>query len=56
MQAHRIEQILARTGYFDMNLNGKRDCVADYIFLASEDSGYMTGQVFHPNGGTIVGS
>jgi NAD(P)-dependent dehydrogenase (short-subunit alcohol dehydrogenase family) len=25
-----------------------------YVFLAAEDSSYMTGQVLHPNGGTIV--
>jgi len=25
-----------------------------YIFLASDDASYMSGQVLHPNGGTIV--
>ena len=25
-----------------------------YVFLASADSSYMTGQVLHPNGGEIV--
>jgi NAD(P)-dependent dehydrogenase (short-subunit alcohol dehydrogenase family) len=25
-----------------------------YVFLACEDTSYMTGQVLHPNGGTIV--
>jgi NAD(P)-dependent dehydrogenase (short-subunit alcohol dehydrogenase family) len=25
-----------------------------YVFLASEDSSYMSGQVLHPNGGVIV--
>ncbi|WP_343233029.1 SDR family oxidoreductase [Miltoncostaea marina] len=26
-----------------------------YVFLASDDASYMSGQVLHPNGGTIVG-
>ena len=24
------------------------------VFLASDDSSYLTGQVLHPNGGTVV--
>ena len=27
-----------------------------FLFLACEDSSYMSGQVMHPNGGTVVGS
>ena len=27
-----------------------------YVFLASDDSSYMTGQILHPNGGSIVNS
>ena len=26
-----------------------------FLFLACEDSSYMTGQVLHPNGGTVIG-
>jgi NAD(P)-dependent dehydrogenase (short-subunit alcohol dehydrogenase family) len=25
-----------------------------YVFLASDDSSYMTGQLLHPNGGSVV--
>ena len=25
-----------------------------YVFLASDDASHMTGQVLHPNGGTVV--
>jgi len=30
------------------------ECGPAYVFLASEDSSYFTGQVLHPNGGTVV--
>jgi len=34
---------------------GQPDEVATcYVFLASDDTSYMTGQVLHPNGGEIV--
>ena len=32
------------------------EVATSYVFLASDDSRYMSGQVLHPNGGTIVGS
>jgi len=30
------------------------ECATCYVFLASEDGSYFTGQALHPNGGTIV--
>jgi NAD(P)-dependent dehydrogenase (short-subunit alcohol dehydrogenase family) len=34
---------------------GQPDEVAPaYVFLASEDASYFTGQVLHPNGATVV--
>ncbi|QHS61902.1 SDR family oxidoreductase [Chitinophaga agri] len=30
------------------------EVAASYVFLASDDASYMTGQVLHPNGGEIV--
>lgn len=36
---------------------GQPDEVAmSYVFLASSDSSYMSGQILHPNGGTVVNS
>jgi NAD(P)-dependent dehydrogenase (short-subunit alcohol dehydrogenase family) len=32
------------------------EVAACHLFLASDEASYMTGQVLHPNGGTIVGS
>jgi NAD(P)-dependent dehydrogenase (short-subunit alcohol dehydrogenase family) len=38
-----------------MQRAGQPDEVApSYVFLASHDSSYMTGQVLHPNGGEII--
>lgn len=31
-----------------------REVAPSYVFLASSDSSYMTGQVLHPNGGSII--
>ncbi len=38
-----------------MKRPGQPDEIApSYVFLASDDSSYMTGQVLHPNGGSVV--
>jgi NAD(P)-dependent dehydrogenase (short-subunit alcohol dehydrogenase family) len=38
-----------------MKRAGRPEEVApSFIFLASDDSSYMTGQVLHPNGGTVI--
>ena len=40
-----------------MNRVGQPNEVAScYVFLASEEASYMSGQILHPNGGNIVGS
>jgi NAD(P)-dependent dehydrogenase (short-subunit alcohol dehydrogenase family) len=30
------------------------EIAASFVFLASDDSSFMTGQVVHPNGGTVI--
>ena len=30
------------------------ECATCYLFLACDDSSYMTGQVLHPNGGEVI--
>jgi NAD(P)-dependent dehydrogenase (short-subunit alcohol dehydrogenase family) len=30
------------------------EVASSYLFLASEDGSYFTGQVLHPNGGEVV--
>ncbi|MBC7433870.1 MAG: SDR family oxidoreductase [Rubritepida sp.] len=45
---HGAATLMGRAGQPD-------DCAPAYLFLAAEqDSAYFTGQVLHPNGGTIV--
>ncbi len=44
-------------GQVPMNRAGQPSEIAPcYVFLASADASYMTGQVLHPNGGYIVGA
>lgn len=33
-----------------------REIAPSFVFLASDDSSYMAGQVLHPNGGVVVGA
>jgi len=44
-------------GNVPMKRPGQPEEVANcYVFLASDDASYMTGQILHPNGGEIVNS
>ena len=55
--AEEVETFGTYTSEVPMGRAGQPFEVApSYLFLASNDSRYMTGQVLHPNGGTIVGS
>lgn len=50
------EQVAQFGAQAPMKRPGEPDEVApSYVFLACDDSSYMTGQVLHPNGGTMVG-
>jgi NAD(P)-dependent dehydrogenase (short-subunit alcohol dehydrogenase family) len=49
------EQVAHFGEYTPMKRAGQPDEVApSYVFLACEDSSYFSGQVLHPNGGTVV--
>ncbi|HEX2988556.1 MAG TPA: SDR family oxidoreductase [Chloroflexota bacterium] len=49
------EKVETFGGDVPMKRPGQPEEVANcYLFLASDDASYMTGQVLHPNGGTIV--
>jgi NAD(P)-dependent dehydrogenase (short-subunit alcohol dehydrogenase family) len=49
------ERTAQHGAHVPMGRPGQPDDVAPcYIFLASQDSAYMSGQVLHPNGGTVI--
>lgn len=49
------EQVATFGGDVPLGRPGQPEEVAPcYVFLASDDASYMTGQVLHPNGGSIV--
>jgi NAD(P)-dependent dehydrogenase (short-subunit alcohol dehydrogenase family) len=51
------EHVAKHGGNAPMKRAGQPNEVAPcYVFLASEDASYMSGQVLHPNGGNVVGS
>ena len=55
--AEQVETFGSGTSSVPMDRAGQPFEVAtSYVFFASDDSRYMSGQVLHPNGGTIVGS
>ena len=55
--AEAVETFGTYTSKVPMNRAGQPYEVAtSYVFLASDDSSYMSGQVLHPNGGTITSS
>lgn len=55
--AEQVETFGSDTSKVPMNRAGQPFEVAtSFVFLASDDSSYMSGQILHPNGGAIVGS
>ena len=53
--AEALETFGTKTSKVPMNRAGQPFEVAPaFLFLASDDSSYMTGQILHPNGGTIT--
>lgn len=55
--AEQVETFGSDTSKVPINRAGQPFEVAtSFVFLASDDSSYMSGQILHPNGGAIVGS
>ena len=55
--AEEVETFGSGTSKVPMNRAGQPfEIATSYLFLASDDSSYMSGQILHPNGGTMVSS
>jgi NAD(P)-dependent dehydrogenase (short-subunit alcohol dehydrogenase family) len=51
------EKVSTHGGNTPLGRPGQPNEVAScFVFLASEEASYMSGQVLHPNGGEIIGS
>jgi NAD(P)-dependent dehydrogenase (short-subunit alcohol dehydrogenase family) len=49
------EKVVTFGGDVPLGRPGQPEEVApSYVFLASDDASYMTGQVLHPNGGSVI--
>jgi NAD(P)-dependent dehydrogenase (short-subunit alcohol dehydrogenase family) len=49
------EKVAKQGSQTPMQRIGQPEEVApSYVFLASDDSSYMTGQILHPNGGEVI--
>jgi NAD(P)-dependent dehydrogenase (short-subunit alcohol dehydrogenase family) len=50
-----VEKVESFGSQVPMQRAGQPEEVApSYVFLASDDSSYMTGQILHPNGGSVI--
>ena len=55
--AEEVETFGSGTSKVPMNRASQPfEIATSYLFLASDDSSYMSGQILHPNGGTMVSS
>ncbi len=49
------EKVASFGGDVPLKRPGQPEEIApSFVFLASDDSSYMTGQILHPNGGSVV--
>ncbi len=55
MTSHKAENVAAFGSDTPMKRAGEPKEVAPcYVFLASDDASYISGQILHPNGGEII--